>query len=105
MRAIRQILGSALCVAVVGSAAAATLDAQGMDLVTPGVSSPSSHDSDSTGGDATRTSHDSSGPSSRSSTTSSPSHNGNNRSATASSAPTPARPHLGWQSLLPGSIQ
>ncbi|MEO8778417.1 MAG: hypothetical protein ABI389_07065 [Rhodanobacter sp.] len=104
MRATRQILGCALCVAVVGSAAAATLDAQGMDQVTQAASNRSSHDSDTTGADAARMSHDSSGA--HSGATSSPSRNGNDRSAAASSAPAPAaHPHLGWQSLLPGSIQ
>ena len=105
MRATRQILGCALCLAIAGSAAAATLDAQGIDQVTQGTSNRSSHDSDGTGGDVARTSHHSSGAASSSGTTSSPSRNGNDRSAGTSSAPAPARPHLGWQSLLPGSIQ
>lgn len=105
MRAIRQILGCALCVAVVGSAAAASLDTQGMEQVAQAASNRASHDSDTTGGDAARVSRDNSGAVS-SSATSDTSHNGNDRSAAASSAPAPAaRPHLGWQSLLPGSIQ
>ena len=105
MRATRQILGCVLCVAVMGSAAAATLDSQGMEQVAQAASSRSSHDSDSTGGDAARMGHDNNGAAS-SSATSGTSRNGNDRSAAASSAPAPvARPHLGWQSLLPGSIQ
>lgn len=104
MRATRQILGCALCIAVAGSAMAATLDSQSMEQVAPTASSPSAHDTDTTGGDAGRMSHDSSGASNDGTT--STSRNGNDRSAAASSAPAPAtRPHLGWQSLLPGSIQ
>lgn len=105
MRATRQILGCALCVAVVGSAAAATLDSQGMEQVTQAASNRASHDSDTSSGDTVRMSRDSSSATG-SSATSSTSRNGNDRSAAASSAPAPAvRPHLGWQSLLPGSIQ
>ena len=106
MRATRQILGCALCVAIVGSAAAATLNAQGIESAAQAASSRSSHDGDSTGGNAVRMSHDNNGAASSGGATNTPSRNGNDRSAATASAPTPAaRPHLGWQSLLPGSIQ
>ena len=105
MHATRQILGCVLCIAVVGTAAAATLDSQGMEQGAQAASNRASHDSDTSGGDAVRMSRDTSGASSGGAT-SPASRNGNDRSAAASSAPAPAaRPHLGWQSLLPGSIQ
>ena len=55
------------------------------------------------GGDAAGLNHDC--PPASSSDNAEPA-SGNGRSGGSSSAPTPSRrPHLGWQSLLPGSIQ
>ena len=103
MRAIHQLIGCALCIAGIGSATAADFDVQDLGSAPQATSNSSSRDSrnsvDVSGSnrDATPTSSSSAGSSSS---------NGNDRSGGASSAPTPTqRTHLGWQSLLPGSIQ
>lgn len=105
MRATQRILGCALCLAFAGSAMAASLDTQGVDNATHATASRTSHDSDSSGGDAMGMNHDSSTTAS-SEAAAGTSRNGNDHAGAAASAPAPApRPHLGWQSLLPGSIQ
>ena len=105
MRATHWILGCALCFAFMGSATAASLDTQSVDNATHAATSQAAHDSDGGGGDVIGTSHDSSAAS-NSDPAASTSRTGNDHSGAAASAPAPApRPHLGWQSLLPGSIQ
>jgi hypothetical protein len=96
-----------LCIAGIGNAMAASSETQGQDSSSHAtLESTSSHDGNtSSGGDALGLNRDC--PSARGGETSgSTSANGNDRSGGGSSAPMPARrPHLGWQSLLPGSIQ
>ncbi len=105
MHATHRIIGCALCLALMGSAAAASLDTQGADNATQATSGQLAHDGGSIGTDSMGQSRGSSVISSGDTATGT-SSNGNDRSGAASSAPAPApRPHLGWQSLLPGSIQ
>lgn len=105
MRATHRILGCALGLAFMGSAMAVSLDTQGVENGTHARASQTSHDSDSSGSDAAGMNRGSGTISSNEATTG-PSHNGNDHSGAAASAPAPPRrPHLGWQSLLPGSIQ
>ena len=105
MRATRRILGCALCLAFIGSAMATSLDAQDVDGATHAAASRTSHDSDNSGGDAVGINRES-GTSTGGEATVGASRSGNDHSGAAASAPAPApRPHLGWQSLLPGSIQ
>jgi hypothetical protein len=107
MRATHWLIGCALCIAGIGGAAATSLDtAQDLDPTHAALDSTSSHDGNtSSGGDALGLTRDCP-PASNSDNSGSTSGNGSGRSGGASSAPTPTRrPHLGWQSLLPGSIQ
>lgn len=108
MRATHRIIGFALCLAVMGPVAAASLDTQGADDNGNGTrasTSRTTHDGDCIAGDVIGTGRDG-GAIGSGDATNSTSHNSNDRSGAASSAPAPApRPHLGWQSLLPGSIQ
>ena len=106
MRAIHRIIGCTLCLAFAGSAAAASLDSQSADNDSHAATTRSVHGSDDgIAGDVVgmnRGSNSSGGSTGASDTT----RGNNDRSGAASSAPAPApRPHLGWQSLLPGSIQ
>ncbi|WEN15012.1 hypothetical protein PY254_17565 [Rhodanobacter sp. AS-Z3] len=105
MRAANWLMGCALCIAGIGGVSAASVDSQDLDHSSRTlVDSASTHDSNtSSGGDAAGLGRDcpSSGSDNAGTTSNSSSHSGG-----SSSAPTPSRrPHLGWQSLLPGSIQ
>jgi hypothetical protein len=107
MRATHWLIGCALCIAGIGGATATSLDtAQDLDPSHPALDSASPHGGNtSSGGDALGLTRDCP-PASSSDSPGSASGNGSGRSGGASSAPTPTRrPHLGWQSLLPGSIQ
>jgi hypothetical protein len=107
MRATHWLVGCAFCIAGIGNAMAASTDTQGQDSASrTTLESTISHDGNtSSGGDALGLNRDC--PSARSSDNSSgTSGNGSDRSSGGSSPSMPARrPHLGWQSLLPGSIQ
>jgi hypothetical protein len=105
MRATHRIIACILCLAFAGATAAASLDSQGVDSGSPTASNASSHDSeDGIAGDVLGMNRENSSPGS--SSTSGAVRSSNHRSGAASPAPAPApRPHLGWQSLLPGSIQ
>ncbi|CAM5632078.1 hypothetical protein [Rhodanobacter lindaniclasticus] len=105
MRATHRIIGCTLCLAFAGSAAAASLDSQSVDNGGHAATSQSAHDGDDgVAGDVLGMNRGNSNPGS--SSTSGTARSSNDRSGAASSAPAPApRPHLGWQSLLPGSIQ
>lgn len=107
MRVTHWLVGCALCLAGIGSATAASLETQEQDSSSHAtLESTSSHDGNtSSGGDALGLNRDC--PSARGSENSGgTSSNGNDRSGGGPSASMPARrPHLGWQSLLPGSIQ
>jgi len=108
MRATHWLIGCALCIAGIGGATAASLDAaQDLDSSThAALDSTSPHDGNNiSGGDVLGLTRDCP-PASSSDSSGGTSGNGSSRSGGASSAPTPTRrPHLGWQSLLPGSIQ
>jgi hypothetical protein len=106
MRATHWLVGCALCIAGIGSAAATSLDTtQDLDPSHAALDSTSPHDGNTgSGGDALGLTRDC--PPAGSDGSGSTSGGGSGRSGGASSAPTPTRrPHLGWQSLLPGSIQ
>ncbi|WP_189439224.1 hypothetical protein [Rhodanobacter panaciterrae] len=105
MRATLWFIGCALCIAGIGSAAAASLETQDVDSSPHAtIDNASPRDSNtSSGGDALGLNRECPSTSNNSSSTSS---NSSDRSGGGSSAPAPTRrPHLGWQSLLPGSIQ
>lgn len=103
MRATYWIIGCTLCIAGIGSAAATNLETQDMDSSRATIDSASPHESNSSGGDVLGLNRDC--PPVSDSAVSTPTHGGDH-SGGASPAPAPARrPHLGWQSLLPGSIQ
>lgn len=107
MRAIHRIISCALCIAGMGSAAATNLDTQPLDSSPhAAIDSASPHDGNSGGGDVTGLNRDCT-PASDSSSTSTTSGNSSDHSGgDSSSMPMPSRrAHLGWQSLLPGSIQ
>ncbi len=105
MRATHRITACVLCLAFAGSAAAASLDCQSGDNGGHAAASPSVNSgSGDIGGDVLGMNRGNSSPGT--SSTSGAVRSSNDRSGAASSAPAPApRPHLGWQSLLPGSIQ
>lgn len=104
MRATQWIIGCALCIAGIGSAAAANLDVQSVENAPHAAVSTSSHDRSSSGDIVGLNRDGSTGNSSDGAVGTSSS--GNGHSGSTSSAPaSPRRPHLGWQSLLPGSIQ
>jgi hypothetical protein len=107
MRATHWLIGCALCIAGIGSAAAASLETQDLDGSPHAtIDNASPHDGNtSSGGDSLGLNRDCP-PSRNSDNSGSTSSNGNDHSGGGSSAPVPTRrPHLGWQSLLPGSIQ
>ncbi|WP_426700913.1 hypothetical protein ACPPVV_16270 [Rhodanobacter sp. Col0626] len=106
MRAIHRFIGCALCLAGMGSAAAASPDAQTIDSSPhAAIDGTNPHDGGGSGGDAAGLNRDCA-PAASSDSSSSISSSGNDRSGDATSIPMPNhRPHLGWQSLLPGSIQ
>lgn len=108
MRATHWLIGCALCFAGLGGAAASSVDAtQDLDSSAHAtLDNANSHDANgSSGGDALGLNRDCP-PTGNNDSSGSSAGNGSTRSGGASSAPAPARrPHLGWQSLLPGSIQ
>lgn len=105
MHATHRIIACILCLAFAGATAAASLDSQSVDSGSRTAGSAPSHDGeDGIAGDMLGMNRDNSSPGS--SSTSGTARSSNDRSGAASPAPAPApRPHLGWQSLLPGSIQ
>ncbi|OOG66364.1 hypothetical protein B0E46_02525 [Rhodanobacter sp. B04] len=107
MRATHWLIGCTLCIAGIGSVCATSLDAQELDNTQHATAdSTSSRDSSAGGGDALGLTRDTPSRGSASESSGSASGNGSDRSNGTSSAPAPSRqPHLGWQSLLPGSIQ
>ena len=112
MRTRHWLLGLILCIAGIGSVTAASVDTQDIDSSTHASadSAGSARESNGSGGDALGLSRDrpshssstSSGGDSSGGSTSRPS----DRSGDGGPPPSPVRQsHLGWQSLLPGSIQ
>jgi hypothetical protein len=107
MRAKHWLIGCTLCFAGIGSAAATNLDTQDLDNSPRAASDGNNqHDDVNSGcGDVLGPARDCPAHSSNDNTGST-SSNGNDRSGSATSTPAHTRqPHLGWQSLLPGSIQ
>jgi hypothetical protein len=106
MKTAYWLAGCALCIAGIGSAAATSMDAQDTDGTAHTASDVvSAHDVNG-GGDAAGLSHDSTVRGAGSDAAPSNAGNGTGHSGGSSSAPVQIRqPHLGWQSLLPGSIQ
>ncbi|WP_254427151.1 hypothetical protein [Rhodanobacter sp. C01] len=86
---------------------ATNLDTQEQDSAQhTGTDSASSHDANSSGGDVFGLTRDTPSRNTGSDSTGNTSGNSNDRSGSTPAAPAPPRqPHLGWQSLLPGSIQ
>ncbi|MDE1893320.1 MAG: hypothetical protein KGJ96_06995 [Xanthomonadaceae bacterium] len=113
MRATHRLIGCALCIVGLGSASAASLGTQELNgsVHVAADNAPTREGSAASGGDALELNHesapDSTGNSGSSDSSSgSAASGGNEHAANTPSAPAPARPlHLGWQSLLPGSIQ
>lgn len=104
MHATHWLIGCALCIAGVGSAAATSMDTQDMDG-TPHAASEVVSPHDASGGDALGLNHDCT-PHGSGTDAAAGSAGSNGHSGGTSSAPVHAsQPHLGWQSLLPGSIQ
>jgi hypothetical protein len=109
MRATLWLIGCALCVSGT-SVAAASLCAQDQDNASHAAADttiPRDAGSTNTNGDALGLNRDGTPRSSSSdSSSSSSSSNSTDHSGGAAPAPAPAHlPRLGWQSLLPGSIQ
>ncbi|MHB1057985.1 MAG: hypothetical protein ACYC0F_08895 [Rhodanobacter sp.] len=107
MRATHWLIGCALCIAGIGSAGATSMDTRDLDSAprTTTDSNGGHGENTGSGGDVVGLTRDCP-PTGSSDSSGSTSSTGNDRSGGASSAPTPTRrPHLGWQSLLPGSIQ
>jgi hypothetical protein len=106
MRTTHWLVGCALCIVGIGSAAATSLDTQDLDSSPRAATdSASTHCGNASGGDALGLARDCTSASS-SDNSGNTSGTSNDHSGGGSSAPTQTRrPHLGWQSLLPGSIQ
>lgn len=107
MRPTHWLIGCSLCIAGIGGAAAASVDTQGLDSASHGVfDNANTADSNlGSGGDALGLGRDAPAPGSNDGSGRNP-PSASDRPAGDPSAPAPTRrPHLGWQSLLPGSIQ
>jgi hypothetical protein len=112
MRARLWFIGCALCVAGTSSAAAAGVCAQDQDTsshATADSAIPHDGGTSNSSGDALGLTRDGTPRSSGGDTSSnSTSSSSNNSDRSGGVTPAPAQPHqprLGWQSLLPGSIQ
>ena len=107
MRATHWLIGCTLCLAGIGSAVATNLDTQEQDSAQhTATDSASSHDVNSSSGDVFGLTRDTPSRNTGSESAGSTSGNSNDRSGSAPPAPAPShQSHLGWQSLLPGSIQ
>lgn len=107
MRVTHWLIGCALGIVGIGGATAASAGTQDLDNSThAALDGAGGHDGNTgSGGDAVGLARDCPQTDSRD-TSGSSSGTSNDRSGGASSAPASTRrPHLGWQSLLPGSIQ
>jgi hypothetical protein len=110
MRVRHLLFGCAVCFAGIGTAAATSVDARDLDGSARTASDNSgAPDGGSSGGDALRVNRDGSARgTSGDGSTSGSRGTSSDRSANEGNAPLRApqqQPHLGWQSLLPGSIQ
>lgn len=108
MRATHWLIGCTLCLAGIGSAVATNLDSQELDSAQHAATdSAASRDANNnSNGDVFGLTRDTPSRNTGSDSAGSTSGNSNDHPSSAPSAPTHSRqPHLGWQSLLPGSIQ
>ncbi|MEO7071455.1 MAG: hypothetical protein ABI300_00110 [Rhodanobacter sp.] len=103
MHATHWLIGCGLCIASIGVMAAPSADTQDMDAPAHTSADPGSvRDGGTTGSDVLSLGHDTSAHGGVESTPDTPASS----SASGGSTPTRARAsHVGWQSLLPGSIQ
>lgn len=96
------LIGCALCVGGIGAASAMDADGQDLSTMQRSVDSTSNHDgAGGSGGDALGLSREAN---------TAPSSSSSSSSDNCPQQVTPSRParrptHIGWQSLLPGSIQ
>jgi len=105
MRATYRLIGCALCIAGIGSAAAASLDTHDLDGSPQAMIDGSSSRGGGSGGDATGLTRDCLPADGNGGSTGSSGGSQDRSSGGGSTPSSPHRPHLGWQSLLPGSIQ
>ncbi|MFC5437131.1 hypothetical protein ACFPME_11220 [Rhodanobacter umsongensis] len=107
MRATHWLIGCALCIAGIGTATATSMDTQDLDSSPHATAdSASARGGNASGGDALGLARDCPPAGGSGDTSGTTSGSGNDHSGGASSTPTQTRRlHLGWQSLLPGSIQ
>ncbi|MEP6899444.1 MAG: hypothetical protein ABI870_13025 [Rhodanobacter sp.] len=106
MHANHWLIGLALCVAGIGNAAASSHTTQDLDSTTHAATDSSSPREESGSGDVVGLTHNCPPRAARQESTSGSSAGSSDRSGSSGSSPAPVRQsHLGWQSLLPGSIQ
>ncbi len=108
MHANHWLIGLALCVAGIGNAAASSHTTQDLDSTTHAATDSSSprEEGSSGSGDVVGLTHNCPPRAARQENTSGSSAGSSDRSGSSGSSPAPVRQsHLGWQSLLPGSIQ
>lgn len=99
------LIGCALCIASMGVAAATTGEAQDVDSSAHSVTDGGAAHEGASGGDMLGAMRDSEQHNAGTETPANPSSTGD-RAGSARISPThPHQPHVGWQSLLPGSIQ
>ena len=107
MRATHWLIGCTLCIAGIGGASATNLDTQDQDNAQHAASdSVSARDTNSSNGDVLGLAREAPSHATGNDNSNGTSGTSNDRSGGASSTPAHSRqPYLGWQSLLPGSIQ
>lgn len=109
MRAKHWIIGFVLGIAGIGGVSATSLDTQELDNGSHASSdSASTHDGGGStgGGDALGLGHENPPRNSAGDTSVGSPNTHHDRAGAATATPAPVQqPHLGWQSLLPGSIQ
>jgi hypothetical protein len=106
MRAIHRLIGCIVFIAGIGSAAVASAETQDLGGTAQStLESASASGGAASGGDVTGLSRDCASANDSGSAASS-AQGSDHHSGGGTVAPLPShRPHLGWQSLLPGSIQ
>jgi hypothetical protein len=106
MHAKYWLIGCAMCIASIGNAAASNRNTQDLDSSSHAVSDASpAHDDGVAGGDVVGLSHNCT-PRDNSHETPGNTSGNSDHISSSGAAPAPAhQQHLGWQSLLPGSIQ
>lgn len=106
MRAIHWLIGCTLCLAGIGNAVATNLDTQEQDSAQHTATDNASSRDGGSSGDVFGLPRDTPSRNTGNDTSGNTPGNSNEHSGSAPSVPAPShRSHLGWQSLLPGSIQ